>query len=132
MPTCSMPAFGLEPGSAPRRLDIERMFVMGTCNHEHLFGVKTFFERVFAFWLHTSYRLPNRCSIISGTAPNRPSGTARQPGPSAERTSTRPRGTDGPSAQQQAEGDLGLHLRGRPRSWLPPVGARDRRGRGSD
>jgi hypothetical protein len=44
-----MPAIGLEPRSAPRGLDIERMFVMGTWNHEHLFGVKAFSERVFAF-----------------------------------------------------------------------------------
>ena len=61
-----MSVLGLEAGSASRRLDIERMFVMGTCNHEHLFGVKTFSERVFAFWVHTSYRLANRCSITFG------------------------------------------------------------------
>jgi hypothetical protein len=33
------------------RLSIEPVFAMATSHHEHLFGVKSFFERVFAFGL---------------------------------------------------------------------------------
>jgi len=43
------------------------MFVMRPCNHERLFGVKGFSERMFAFCVDPGYLSPNKCSIISSS-----------------------------------------------------------------
>jgi hypothetical protein len=45
---------------------IEPVFVMPSCQHERLFGVKKFFERMFAFTPPRGYLLPNRCSPSFG------------------------------------------------------------------
>jgi repressor LexA len=58
-----------EPAGRVDRIErpgcIEPVFVIPSCQHEHLFGVKKFFERVFAFVFPGGYLPPNKCSPLA-------------------------------------------------------------------
>src|SRR5665213_2329883 len=82
---------------------------MGTSNHERLFGVKPFVERMFAFRVLLGYLLTNRRS------PPRAGGGV-----------TTSRGIRGPGTQHQAQADTGLYFRVAPGPRLPALGPGDR------
>src|SRR5664280_911549 len=82
---------------------IEPVFAMAPSHHERLFGVKSFFERVFAFDSPPHYLHTNRCSTGEGPREAASAAVARGPRSCGRNTGRdREKEHDGPGIEHQA------------------------------